>query len=297
MLRTLLEENTNDTFFDDVNGCRKGGSVTLSRTKTGGIIVIITCSGFALSIKKNLYRETPTQVICDIAGALTASSDAVRYYERMEALGWDMCCNVWSRLISLLRQGLLPDNYVHLYNMDVLSRFFGDSFHISSHKCNLCHRDSDSCIFQPSLRRFRGILKDNKNKSKANANIAEHTWSNWNKMIFTTNLCAEKYDCVLHSFLKWINERNDARLKRKGYHFEDIECFRNIRSYKPNLAESVDTVNLGNLNFKTEIIKEIIKIKQLTTVCRYPINQRTPMNRKKKSERSMPSPLLFQNIV
>ena len=261
-MHELLAENSNDLFFNDVNGCRKGGTVTLCKEKSGGIIIIITCSGYALAIKKNLYRETPTQIICDLFAVLTSSPASRAYYERIEALGWDMCCNVWLRLLKLFSKKLLTKEQVHFFSIDIISRFFSDSFHISSHRCPLC-AFGPKCIFQPGLPRFTGILKDERNKSKANANIAEHTWVNWNKLKFTTKLSAERYDCLLQGFLRWINDRNDARLTKKKYHFEDIARFSRLRVYD---EKKTDSDILSSSHRKDDIVEMIHGMKQLERV-------------------------------
>ena len=134
-----LAECDNDEFYNNVKGCRSGSNAALpSAGMSGGVCSFMTLSGFMLAIQPNLYRETPTQVILDLFKCLTQNKATIKYFNIMEAMGWDMMCNILGRLLKLMSKELLSADMLKFWSDDILSRLFVDRFHIAKHVCELC---------------------------------------------------------------------------------------------------------------------------------------------------------------
>ena len=86
LVNIIQGEQEDDSYFEELAGCRKGKNATRPKTGwTGGVCNFMTSSGFILFSKELVARETPTQVIFDTMEFFTSSSAAIQFYERAEA--------------------------------------------------------------------------------------------------------------------------------------------------------------------------------------------------------------------
>lgn len=88
-LRDVVQEETeNDEFMDELNSCRKGKNMIKPISgKSGGTKCWMTCSGFILSMKETLARETPTEVLLQTFDIFSSSQDMEAYYARILCFG------------------------------------------------------------------------------------------------------------------------------------------------------------------------------------------------------------------
>ena len=94
--------------------------------------------------------------------AFTLLESHRRYFERMEALGFDNMCNLQKKIHVSGRNGLLTEKQAYFWH-ELLYRTFVDSFHIFKHKCPLCniHHPDGLCCFDSNLKKFENIFKHN----------------------------------------------------------------------------------------------------------------------------------------
>lgn len=57
-LKKLQDERDNDEAIDAMEGCRSGeNTIQPDRSRTGGIFIISTLSGFIIKLKEYIHRE------------------------------------------------------------------------------------------------------------------------------------------------------------------------------------------------------------------------------------------------
>ena len=158
MIDAILNERNNDEVIDELDACRSGAN-TIKPTKhrTGGILCCSTGSGFIVHLTENVHRETPTEVLIETVDAFTTKPSHIDYLERMEAIGYDNMCGLLSRIYSLGTKKLLTPEQAYFWH-EMKCRAFVDSFHISTHKCKLCQKDSNFCVLHPKLPKFKKVL-------------------------------------------------------------------------------------------------------------------------------------------
>ena len=163
MLNVVLDERSNDESIDSLEGCRSGKNTTNPlRHRSGGLLTILTGSGFIVHLTENVHRETPTEVIIETVKAHTKKESHIEYFERCEAVACDNMCNLLERVYSLGKQGLLTNNQIYFWN-EMKCRSCVDRFHISTHKCKLCSIESEFCVLHPKLKKFREVLRQKEN--------------------------------------------------------------------------------------------------------------------------------------
>ena len=158
MIDSILDERNNDDVIDKLDGCRSGANtIRPSQHRTGGILCCSTVSGFIVHLTENVHRETPTEVLIETVDAFTTKPSHIDYLERMEGIGYDNMCNLLSRIYSLGTKELLTHEQAYFWH-EMRCRAFVDSFHISTHKCKLCQKDSNYCTLHPHLPKFQNVL-------------------------------------------------------------------------------------------------------------------------------------------
>ena len=165
----LQNERDDDDVIDSLGGCRKGSNtIKPKRDRTGGLFIISTLSGFIVSLKEYIHRETSTEVLRDVPEAFISCPSHQKYFERMEALGYDNMCNLQNRIHNLGKQGCLSDTQAYVWS-ELRTCTFVDSFHLAKHTCPLCstkHPDGNFCCFDTKLPKFKEICKNIENYQK-----------------------------------------------------------------------------------------------------------------------------------
>lgn len=84
----IAGERENDTFFDELKGCRKGKNAPKPEIGyTGGVNGWFTTNGFIIKLKENIRRETPTEIIIDTFKLSTSTIHAIMFYQIMTLFG------------------------------------------------------------------------------------------------------------------------------------------------------------------------------------------------------------------
>ena len=152
-------------------------------------------------------------------------------------VGWDMICNIVTRIISLASKRLLSREQLAFYTNEFLSRFVADEFHINKHKCIMCSSNEETGLFHLRLKKHRSRLrsknKGQHNNSSANLNIAEQMWVAFNKMRFMQNLDRQNYCLMMQLFGEHVNMQRKSQLINEGWVFVPIYEFQNsqLRKY------------------------------------------------------------------
>ena len=239
---STIASQSRDTFNDNIEisqnlvdvaekGCRKE---TAMRSATGcqinGVNAFFTCSGFCISLKEELWRETPTQIVLETPKLFTSHKDSIKYYERITGFGYDMACNILKTLIALSEENALTDEQKKFWK-PIMNRLFIDPFHISSHKLSICKEDSKEGILHPKLKKFKNILTGLPKKQKINHQIVEQFWKELNKQLYMKALSEEKFAFFLILKRENHNEQQMQKLKKKGYTFTNINDITVLRSF------------------------------------------------------------------
>ena len=166
-LLEIYKEREDDDEIDDLDGCRSGqNTINPKRNRTGGIFCISTLSGLIVDLREYVHRETPTEITSDAVTAFTTLPSHQKYFERMEALGFDNMCNLQKKIHVSGKNDLLTQRQAYFWST-LLYRTFVDSFHTSKHICPLCNKTHPDglCCFDSNLTKFKKIFK---NKEKYN---------------------------------------------------------------------------------------------------------------------------------
>ena len=127
------------------------------------MFIVSTCSGFIIYGTEYIHRETPTEVTISAVKAFTAVESNKRYFERLEALGYDNMCNLMRKIHISGREGRL-DSLQSFFWSELVNRVFVDGFHLSNHTCPLCDktRQEGTCFLDTSLPKFDIIFPKQK---------------------------------------------------------------------------------------------------------------------------------------
>ena len=258
---STVASQSRDTFNDNIEisqnlvyiaekGCRKE---TAMRSATGcqinGVNAFFTCSGFCISLKEELYRETPTQIVLETPKLFTSHKDSIKYYERIAAFGYDMACNILKTLIALSEEDALTDEQKKFWK-PIMNRLFIDAFHISSHRLSICKEDSKEGILHPKLKKFKDILTGLPKKKKINHQIVEQFWKELNKQLYMKALSEEKFAFFLILKREYHNKKQKEKLEKKGYTFIEIDNITVLRSFNasevPTKLLTIDQLRQSN---------------------------------------------------
>lgn len=232
--------------------------------RSGGMIAIMNCSGFMLTLEENVHRETPTGVIETVARTLTSNAAMIKYFNRIRSFGWDMACKLLERIISLIKSKKLSHDQKKVYTSEFLSRMWIDKMHIQSHKCQkYCSNDSKVGLVHPGLPKFQNVL------SKVNGQIVEQTWKKTNRLQFMKKQSKEHYRLLLLEYKDFHNEQTRLRLENDGFSFVSIDEIQPIRDYQ----------NIHNFAVTVENIRSITTLKQPSLI-------KKRVNRPKKRKRT-----------
>ena len=169
--------------MNQLSGCRKAKQMIIAESGfTQGTNIWMSCNGFIIDLKENIYRETPTSVIQDTFKILTKSNQMIHYY----SFGYDMKCKIYGSLKIMTNRGILSTKEQEFWSSEFQQRFFTDIFHIRKHYCPLCS-DSDIGLFHPKLDKFKYIFE-----IMPSHLVCEQTWRSFNKLRFMKVLCKEK---------------------------------------------------------------------------------------------------------
>ena len=131
----LIREQTHDDFIDDLGACRTASNTLLPTHPTsGGLLAFYTMSGTCLMLDEIVHRETQTVILLRFLSMLRygAACDFVPFFNRMAGFGFDVCCGLWKRVITMATSGLLTKLQMWFY-FQALPYFFVDKMHITAH--------------------------------------------------------------------------------------------------------------------------------------------------------------------
>lgn len=159
-------EEDNDEYISALGGCRKAENTPRANRKyTHGVIAWNTATGYVLYIRPILYRETTTFIIISFNNLFLYGKIFEEYFNRIHAVGFDVMCGIFLRLINLISLNLLEPNIIHAWSLIIL-RLFVDKFHINKHVRILCTLNEQSGMFHPNLYKFTGILNNCKTRNE-----------------------------------------------------------------------------------------------------------------------------------
>lgn len=233
----MFLEQVDEEEIDNLEGCRKGENMVKHKsTRSGGLIVFMTCIGFILGLKPVLRTESPTFIFQTLCALIYNDSRINEYFSRcIVVFGWDMMCKLMGRLLGKKFRHLLfnekseIDEVIKIYYLMVtfgLHRLFIDKMHSNSHKNDECKLSEG--IFNVWHEKFKNIFK------KKNHNIAEQFWVRINKLKNCKLLHSEKYNIAIYLTMELHNYEIKKRLEKEGITFESITNF------KPRLKISWD---------------------------------------------------------
>ena len=160
-------ERRYDSVIDELNGCRSGeNTIRPFRNRTGGIFCISTLSGFIVRLNEYIHRETPTEVTQDAVKAFTLLPSHQKYFERLEALGYDNMCNLQAT-VHVAGERRTLNQLQQFFWCEMRFRSFVDSFHIKKHICRLCSLSHDEkiCCLNSKLEKFKKIFQHEKSRN------------------------------------------------------------------------------------------------------------------------------------
>lgn len=191
---------------------------------TQGTNIWMTCNGFIIDLKENIYRETPTSVIAETYQIFTKSQEMVNYFNIMDSFGYDMMCKMHGSLNKMIKNGILTAKEQEFWSNELKNRLFTDTFHIKNHICSLCS-NSETGLFHPKLEKFKYIFE-----TMPNHLVCEQTWRTFNKLKFMKGFCKEKYRLFLILFKRNFNKKRKKQLRKKFY-FTSITDVEKLRNY------------------------------------------------------------------
>ena len=266
----LLDSAVNDMFSLTLQrGCRKKQNMkTTTATSTNGLNALFTTTQFCIELREELYTESPTKIIFSIAKALTRNQTGIKYYQRIEALGYDFMCNIYKTLRSLYSAKKLSERERKFW-LPLMDRLFIDLFHVRNHKNPICIHNPNTGILNPKLDKFNSILiTDRKSNKWANDQVVEQFWSAFNKYTYLRALCKEKYRFFLILKREHNNLKRVKVMQKKGWTFIPISFISNLRiwnSISPDapLASTIDLQkNNGLLLEKVSFTSQNIDMNQ-----------------------------------
>ena len=221
-----------DDVADRSKGCRKQENIKASTTaKSNGLNSIMNCAGFCIRLREEVYRETQTKSLIDIPDALLNNNEAIEYYNRITAIGYDFMCRMWYTLQKSIKHTNALGNKETKFWSGLMNRLFIDRFHIKTHLDSLCSQDKTKGIFHPDLPKFKIILRKDDGKKPINDQIVEQFWSAFNKW---KNLRAMTNE-VFNFFLILKREHHNLymidKLTKKGYTFIPYKDIKPLRSF------------------------------------------------------------------
>lgn len=161
-----MEEN-NDEYIDSIGACRKSeNTIQALPGYTHGVIAWNNCVGYNLLIRPIIHRETTTLIIITFGYLFEYGSIYEHYYNRIHAVGWDVMCGIFLRLVNLMYLKLLDLQMVYAWSLLVLSLFI-DKWHIRTHVRLICSLNIETGLFHPELPKFKGILNQCEKRNEA----------------------------------------------------------------------------------------------------------------------------------
>lgn len=227
----LLDSAVNDMFSLTLQrGCRKKQNMkTTTATSTHGLNALFTTTRFCIELREEVYTESPTKIIFSIAKALTRNQTGIKYYQRIEALGYDFMCNIYKTLRSLYSAKKLSERERKFW-LPLMDRLFIDLFHVRNHKNPICIHNPDTGILNPKLDKFNSILiTDSKSNKWANDQVVEQFWSAFNKYTYLRALGKEKYRFFLILKREHNNLKRIKVMQKQGWIFIPISFISNLR--------------------------------------------------------------------
>ena len=265
----LLNELQIAEILDNSKGCRKKENIkTANKSISNGLNAFFTCTGFCIRLREELYSESQTKVILDAADAMTCNISALKYYERLEAFGYDFNCRLFYTLMNCFKYNQLTQTEQKFW-WPILVRLFIDIFHISTHVDDLC-KNINNGLFHPKLKKFKNIFKDDEllKRKRINDQIVEQFWSTFNKYTYMRALSREKFKFFLYLKREQHNLHRIEALSKKGYIFIDIDDTTTLRVWdaiQPSIPTISSCKTLKELHKKYE--NEIQKLRQKFDAC------------------------------
>ena len=251
---------------DSLGGCRSGKNAIKSgdyRT-SGGVISIMALDGTMCSLTEVLHTESQTEVILRIFETFTNSTIHHDYYCRqVVAFGYDMMCNILSRLSSpvmdqLMRNDELVKQVLYWWDTLGLHRLFIDKLHISSHDHIFCQNDENTGLLHPKLSKFKGIL--NEIDEKVNEQQVEQLWRFMNRMGSMRLLCTERFGIALFLQREHHNNENKLRLEAAGYRWEPLSNWNLIREMNEESYFAFDGIASADELLSRQTVGDIQRI-------------------------------------
>ena len=221
-VKLLQLEQESEQEINDIKGCRSGeNTVQLRKRRTGGTMVLMTASGFVLSLSPILRTESPTEVLLRIVRTVWMGEDYLEMFCRFcTNIGYDMMCNMLKRLLGfkmldMFNEGVKDVQFMcYVFLAFGLHRLFIDRFHSSKHKMKACC-ETDGVLNYYNIK-FKHLMH------KINDNICEQFWVCFNKLKSAKVLGTERFNIMLLLKRELENDDRKRALEKEGYTWEPV---------------------------------------------------------------------------
>lgn len=221
---TILNYENYDNTLDV--GCRKEEKyITPPKRVSGGVISVMNHLGFYVDIKQVIHRETPSGIILLFISLISSSGAMRKYFECVNAIGWDIICAIYLTSITIINDGAVSHFGVCIL-VALMAFFHLDGFHASTHKLWLCQKIGG--LFHPKSQRWNNVLQN------CDSQVVERQWRHLNQITTLKRLSKNKFNFTLFLIREYHNHKTLIKLKKKcgsTLWFEPLCNFNTLRFF------------------------------------------------------------------